>query len=151
MVAKAPNLYAAVTQSGSVSRQGDVTILRMDGAGAIAAPTLTFTAVARWANGKPATGILQKDRMMFLERFEIFFARPSTIVQTRGSAKPLYDLLQSMEKIGLDIHEWSIPHSVEEIIKEASASQEPEKPVEEDDGESKPKDSEQESKKRKGL
>lgn len=125
MVAKAPNLLAAVTQSGSVSRQGDVTILRLDGAGAIAAPTLSFTATARWANGKPATGILQKDRMMFLDRIEVFLARPASMVQTRGSAKPLYDLLQAMERVGLDIHEWSIPHSVEEMIKEAAAAQEP--------------------------
>jgi hypothetical protein len=128
MVTKAPNLYASITQSGSVSRYGDVTVLRMDGAGAIATPSLAFTTVARWANGRPSNGILQKDRMQFLERFEIFLARPSSMVQTRGSAKPLYELLQAMARVGLDIHEWSIPHSVEELIKEASATQEPAKP-----------------------
>jgi hypothetical protein len=122
MPAKAANLLAAVTQSGSVVRLGDVTILRMDGAGAIAAPTLSFTAVARWAQGRPASGILQKDRMQFLERFELFLARPGAMVQTRGSSKPLYDLLQEMERIGLDIHEWNIPHAVEEMLKARTAS-----------------------------
>lgn len=117
MPAKAANLFAAVTQSGSVARLGDVTLLRMDGAGAIAAPTISFTAVARWAQGRPASGILQKDRMQFLERFELFLARPGSMVQTRGSSKPLYDLLKEMERIGLDIHEWSIPHAVEEMLK----------------------------------
>ncbi len=139
MVTKAPNIYAAITQSGSVSRYGDVTVLRMDGAGAIAAPTLVFTTVARWANGRPSSGILQKDRAQFLERFDLFLARPSSMVQTRGSAKPLYDLLQSMERVGLDIHEWSIPHSVEELIKEAGATQEPAK-----QGQGKDKEDEQE-------
>jgi hypothetical protein len=76
MPAKAANLLAAVTQSGSVVRLGDVTILRMDGA----------------------------------------------MVQTRGSSKPLYDLLQEMERIGLDIHEWNIPHAVEEMLKARTAS-----------------------------
>ncbi|MGH8453617.1 MAG: hypothetical protein ACRES4_03300 [Nevskiales bacterium] len=133
MVAKAANLYAAVTQTGSVARLGEVTVLRMDGAGAIAAPALTFNTVARWAQGKPATGILQKDRMLFLDRFEIFLARPASMVQTRGSAKPLYDLLQAMERIGLDIHEWSIPHSVEELIKETAGAQEPTKDAKDKD------------------
>lgn len=117
MQPKAANLLAAVTQSGSVARMGDVTILRMDGAGAIATPTLDFATVSRWAQGRPCSGIMQKDRMQFLERFELFVARPASIVQTRGSAKPLYDLLKSMERIGLDIHEWSIPHAVEDMIK----------------------------------
>ena len=120
MPAKAANLFAAVTQSGSVSRVGDVTILRMDGVGAIAAPTLAFTTVARWANGRPCSGIIQKDRMQFLDRFEMFLARPASMVQTRGSAKPLYDLLMAMERVGIDIYEWSIPHAVEEMIKEAA-------------------------------
>ncbi|HXG29999.1 MAG TPA: hypothetical protein VNJ47_14255, partial [Nevskiales bacterium] len=78
---------------------------------------ISFTAVARWAQGRPASGILQKDRMQFLERFELFLARPGSMVQTRGSSKPLYDLLKEMERIGLDIHEWSIPHAVEEMLK----------------------------------
>jgi hypothetical protein len=121
---KAANLLAAVTQRGSVARLGEVTILRMDGAGAIAAPTLDFTTVARWAQGKPCTGIVQKDRMQFLERFELFLARPASIVQTRGSNKPLYELLMAMQRIGLDIHEWSIPHAVEDMIK-AAAVEEP--------------------------
>jgi hypothetical protein len=125
MVAKAPNLYAAVTQRGSIARLGEVTVLRMDGAGAVAVPTMAFTAMARWAQGKPPTGILQKDRMLFLDRFELFLARPGSIVQTRGSAKPLYDLLLAMERIGLDIHEWSIPNAVEELIKEAASAQGP--------------------------
>lgn len=125
MSVKAPNLYAAITNSGSVARLGEVTVLRMDGAGAVAVPSLAFTTAARWANSRPAAGILQKDRMTFLDRFELLLARPASMVQTRGSAKPLYDLLLSMERIGLDIHEWSIPHAVEELIKEAAASQEP--------------------------
>jgi hypothetical protein len=122
MPAKAANLFAAVTQSGSVVRLGEVTILRMDGAGAIATPTQSFTPVARWAQGRPASGILQKDRMQFLERFELFLARPGAMVQTRGSSKPLYDLLREMERVGLDIHEWSIPHAVEEMLKAAAAA-----------------------------
>ncbi len=121
MVAKAANLYAAVTQSGSVVRLGEITILRLDGSGAVAVPSLSFTAAARWANGRPASGISQRDRMQFLDRFEMFLARPSSMVQTRGSAKPLYDLLKAMERCGLDIHEWSIPNAVEELIKAAAA------------------------------
>lgn len=125
MPALPPNLFAFVTQRGSVARMGEVTILRMDGAGAIAAPSLDFNTAARWAQGRPCTGIIQKDRMQFLERFEIFFAKTNSIVQTRGSTKPLYDLLMGMERIGLDIHEWGIPHSVEEMIKEAAESKAP--------------------------
>ncbi len=122
MPAKAANLLAAVTQSGSVARLGNVTILRMDGAGAIAAPTQSFTTVARWAQGRPASGVLQKDRMQFLERFDLFLARSGAMVQTQGSSKPLYDLLLEMERIGLDIHEWSIPHAVEEMLKARAAA-----------------------------
>ena len=125
MVAKAANLYAAVTQSGSVVRLGEITILRLDGSGAIAAPTMSFTAAARWANGRPASGIPQRDRMQFLDRFDLFLARPSSMVQTRGSAKPLYDLLKAMERCGLDIHEWSIPNAVEELIKAAVETPKP--------------------------
>jgi hypothetical protein len=127
MAAKAANLYAAVTQSGSVVRLGEITILRMDGAGAVAVPTISFTVTARWASGRPASGIPQRDRMQFLDRFELFLARPSSMVQTRGSAKPLYDLLKAMERSGLDIHEWSIPNAVEELIKEAALSQDSKK------------------------
>lgn len=128
---KAKSIFDAVTQRGSVSRQGDVTILRMDGAGAIAAPTLLFQSVARWAMSRQPSGILQKDRSAFLERFEIMFAKPGSMVQTRGSAKPLYDFLMSMERIGIDIHEWDIPHGVLELIQEAAAEPEPEeKPAE---------------------
>lgn len=122
MPALPPNLLAFVTQRGSVARMGDVTILRMDGAGAIAAPSFDYNTAARWAQGRPCSGIIQKDRMLFLERFELLVARPNSIVQTRGSAKPIYDLLKSMERIGLDIHEWSIPHAVEEMIKEESGT-----------------------------
>jgi len=122
---KAANMYAAVTQRGSVQRLGEVTVLRMDGAGAVAAPTQSFAAVSRWAQSKPSSGILQKDRMAMLDRFEIFVARTGSIVQSRGSPKPLYDLLQSMERIGLDIHDYDIPHSVEELMREEEPEKKP--------------------------
>lgn len=122
---KAANLYAAVTQRGSVQRLGEITVLRMDGSGAVAAPTMGFAAVSRWAQSKQASGIQQKDTMMLLDRFETFLARTGSIVQSRGSPKPLYDLLKAMERIGMDIHDYHIPHSVEELMKEAEA--EPEK------------------------
>src|SRR5687767_14228551 len=131
---KPTNLYEAVRQRGSIVRNGDVTVLRMDGAGAIATATMTFSAISRWAQSKTATGIVSKDRMQFLERFEMFFARPGSVVQTRGPAKPLYELLKSMERVGMDIHDWEIPHSVEEFIKEAAARM-PAKPEDKKDEE----------------
>lgn len=137
---KAPNLYAAVTQRGSIQRLGEITVLRMDGSGAVAAPTMSFAAVARWAQSKQASGIVQKDTMMLLDRFDTFLARTGSIVQSRGSPKPLYDLLQAMERIGMDIHDYNIPHSVEELMRETEDEPKKKKAGEEEVTDEEPED-----------
>lgn len=111
-------LYDFLLQRGSVSRMGGVTVMRMDGSGAIATTTLAFTMAMRWAQARQASGNLHKDRSQFLERIDVLISKPGSITPSRGSAKPMIQLLRDMESAGLDPIDWNVPTAVKEAMEE---------------------------------
>jgi hypothetical protein len=114
----AANLYESLLQRGSASRLGDVTVLRMDGGGAIATPTLSFQMAMRWAQARRPSNSPQKDRDAFLEKVDLFISRTGSSVPTKGSVKPLVQLARSMEGAGLELTDWNIPSALKEALDE---------------------------------
>lgn len=115
---KIVSLYESLLQRGSVSRMGGVTVMRMDGSGAIATTTVAFTMAMRWAQGRQSSNNLHKDRTQFLDRIDVLFARSGSITPSRGSTKPMLQLLRDMESAGLDPLEWNVPSSIKEALEE---------------------------------
>ena len=122
------NLYDSGLRRAQVHRVGDITEIVFDGAGAVAATTLDFKTVQRWAVSRLPSGNAIRDRGTVLARLETCVVRRGTsIASTQGSNKPLLALVKAMKKAGINLSEWSIPPAVlTELESKSSADDEAE-------------------------
>ena len=98
-----------------VSRQGQVTMVVVDGQGAAAIPTMEYRTVESWASKKSAAPNANQSLLKIMEKLEVMICRPgTTFASTRGSPKYVVDLAKAMIAAGLDINEWALPPDVGE-------------------------------------
>jgi len=98
-----------------VSRQGQVTMVVVDGQGAAAIPTMDYRTMEAWASKKSSAPNANQSVLKVMERLEVMICRPgTTFASTRGSPKYVTDLAKAMISAGLDIGEWALPPDVRE-------------------------------------
>jgi hypothetical protein len=118
------NMFDNGMSRSRISKQGLLTQIVIDGAGAMIIETAEFASVEKWAKTKNSTGSLTTDRNRFFERVTTVISRPGSLVTTRGSEKQLISLARLMKGAGLDVNEWNLapeirnPKTDEELRKE---------------------------------
>ena len=113
MAQKEMTIYQAACQRLRISRNGAVTQLVMDGQGSAVCLTAEFVPAQKWAQSKTSMMNGLQCAQKLIEKIEIIVARPgTTFAGTRGSAKPLGDLLRAMKSAGFDVTEWGFPPDV---------------------------------------
>src|SRR5690242_5138189 len=113
MALKELTIYQAACQRLRISRNGNVTQLVMDGAGAAVCLTADFAPAQKWAMSKTSMMNGLQCAAKLIEKIEVLAARPgTTFAGTRGSPKPLSNLLKAMQSAGFDVNEWGFPPDV---------------------------------------
>ena len=98
-----------------VSRQGQVTVVVVDGQGAAAIPTMDYRTMEAWASKKTSAPNSNQSVLKVMEKLEVMICRPgTTFASTRGSPKYVTDLAKAMIAAGLDINEWALPPDVKD-------------------------------------
>lgn len=111
-MAQAPkDLFTAAMYAGSVRRYGDMVVLAMPSMG-IVTTQQDMQQAQSWARCKPSSGIVNKDRIRLLERFETVIARQNSGCSTRGPSKTISGLVKIMASTGMVLDAWSIPKLV---------------------------------------
>ncbi|HUS24770.1 MAG TPA: hypothetical protein VM369_07465 [Candidatus Binatia bacterium] len=112
-MARELTLLQSALQRLRVTRSGGITQLVVDGQGAALVPTADFSPVQKWAHSRTAAPNALQSMQRVIDKLEVVIVRPgTTFAATRGSAKPLGDLLKMMKSSGFDINEWAIPNEV---------------------------------------
>jgi hypothetical protein len=108
-------MLQAALQRMRVTRQGQVTMIVVDGQGAAAIPTMDYRTVEAWANKKASAPNANQSLLKVMEKVETMICRPgTTFASTRGSPKYVTDLAKAMISAGMDINEFSLPPDVKE-------------------------------------
>jgi len=105
------DLYTAALWGGSVRRYGDMVQLTMPGIGVVTTQQDMQQATS-WARSKMASGAINKDRMLLMDRFETLIARQYSGCATRGGNRTIAGLAKIMASTGMDLQSWSIPKVV---------------------------------------
>ena len=109
----AATVYASAFGSGGgTSRYGDFVVVRMQNLSFITTP-MELQQVSTWARGRITSGTSQRDRTVFVERFETIIGRIGSAITTRGSRGVLSRIVKGMKANALMIAEWSIPHDLD--------------------------------------
>ncbi|MGH8529371.1 MAG: hypothetical protein ACRETN_05945 [Nevskiales bacterium] len=109
-------LYEFLMQRSFTSRREGFLLWQISGFGAIVMPDQAFLPAMRWAQGKPSSGNIQRDLMLFVDRVDTLIPRFGTSIAAKGALKPLMQLAQAMAMGGLDLLEWGIPPDVKKAI-----------------------------------
>jgi hypothetical protein len=113
-----------------ISRNGQCTMLVVDGQGAAVVPTMDFSTVQKWAQSKASAPNANQSMMKILDKLEVAITRPgTTFAATRGSPKYVADLARQMISAGFDINEWSLPPDVKEAATARADAPPPKKPA----------------------
>jgi len=108
-------MLQSALQRMRVSRQGQVTMVVVDGQGAAAIPTMDYRTMEAWASKKGSAPNANQSVLKVMEKLEVMVCRPgTTFASTRGSPKYVTDLAKAMIAAGLDINEWALPPDVKE-------------------------------------
>lgn len=106
---------SAFGSGGGASRYGDFVVVRLQNGAFITTP-MEFQHVSAWARGRVSNGNAQRDRSVFIERFETIIGRIGSAISTRGSRPVLARLLKSMTAAALSPGDWSLPHDINESV-----------------------------------
>jgi hypothetical protein len=109
------SMLQSALQRMRVSRQGQVTMVVVDGQGAACIPTMEYRSAESWASKKSSAPNANQSMLKVMEKLEVMICRPgTTFASTRGSPKYVTDLAKAMISAGLDINEWSLPPDVKD-------------------------------------
>jgi hypothetical protein len=108
-------LLSALSSGGRTSRYGDFIIVTMPSA-AFATTAQEYTTVQTWARSRASLGNPHRDRSAFVDRFDTVLARSGSGIATKGSRPVLAMIVKGMEKNGLQIGDWSVPHNINESV-----------------------------------
>jgi hypothetical protein len=112
-MAAASTIFAsAFASGGGTSRYGDFVVVRMQNTSFVTTP-MELQQVSTWARGRMSSGMPQRDRTVFVERFETIIGRIGSAVATRGSRGVLSRIVKSMKANALMASEWNIPHDLD--------------------------------------
>ena len=112
----AATIYAsAFASGGGTSRYGDFVVVRLANCAFITTP-MDLQQVSTWARGRITSGTSQRDRTIFVERFETIIGRIGSAVATRGSRGVLSRIVKSMKANALMVGEWSIPADLDASV-----------------------------------
>jgi len=112
----AATVYAsAFASGGGTSRYGDFVVVRLANCAFITTP-MDLQQVSTWARGRITSGTSQRDRTIFVERFETIIGRIGSAVATRGSRGVLSRIVKSMKANALMVGEWSIPADLDASV-----------------------------------
>jgi hypothetical protein len=109
------NLFESAVSRARVIRQGELTQVVIDGAGAFVTLTQEFHQAQKWATPKTATGNMTTDRGRFFEQIGTLVSRPGSFVSTRGHGKYVESLVRKMLQAGYDIGEWMLPPELKDL------------------------------------
>lgn len=113
MAQKELTMYESATQRLRVSRNGQCTMLVVDGQGAAVVPTADFSVAEKWAKSKAAAPNAFMSMTKLLDKLEVAVCRPgTTFCSTRGSPKYVVGLAKQMISAGFDINEWALAPDV---------------------------------------
>ena len=69
-----------------------------------------------WARSRASLGNPHRDRSAFVDRFDTVLARSGSGIATKGSRPVLAMIVKGMEKNGLQMGDWSVPHNINESV-----------------------------------
>ncbi|HUP91144.1 MAG TPA: hypothetical protein VM074_02775 [Solimonas sp.] len=98
---------------GRTTRYGDFTVVIMSACAFVTTP-MELQQAEMWARTRPTTGNVNRDRMGFLDRFQIMLARSGSGISSKGNRKLLATIVRSMKANALPMDEWSIPLNLDE-------------------------------------
>jgi hypothetical protein len=118
MAKKELSLFQSACGKLRISRMGPLTMLVVDGQGLALCLTADFSPVEKWAKAKTQGPNATIDMGKILEKIDVLIARPgTTFANTRGSIKPLADIVKAMKSAGMDTKEYSLPPELKEMDK----------------------------------
>jgi hypothetical protein len=104
-------LHSVQANGGRTSRYGEFTMVFMHNCGFITTP-MEYMQMQNWARGRVSTGNPNRDRTLFIDRFETVLGRGGSGVATRGSKAGLLRIVKAMESTGILLEEWLIPRDL---------------------------------------
>jgi hypothetical protein len=121
--AKTKTVFESAMSKARIARQGDITMVIIDGGGAMVVPTMEYNQAYRWAMSKPATGNPLTDRGRFFDKITTVVSRPGSFIGTRGHDKAIATLAKAMKAAGFDLNDWSLaPEIKDERVAAAKAA-----------------------------
>ncbi|MEK6806497.1 MAG: hypothetical protein AABY95_07595 [Pseudomonadota bacterium] len=115
-------LFESATGSLRISKHGRLMQIVADGNGACVVMDTEYNVAAKWASSRASAGSPGNDRSKFLDQIATLIARPGSFVSTRGSDKPLEDIVRLMLNSGFDINDWGMPPSVKALFSKGPAT-----------------------------
>lgn len=116
MSKKEPTIFESAIGKLRISRLGPLTMLIVDGQGLALCLTADFSAIEKWAKSKPAMPNAMISMTKMLEKVDVLIARPgTTFASTRGSLKPLEQIVKAMKSAGIDPKEFSLPPELKDV------------------------------------
>lgn len=137
MSKKEPTIFESAIGKLRISRMGALTVLIVDGQGLALCLTADFAPVEKWAKSKPAMPNAMISMTKMLEKIDVMITRPGTTFgSTRGSIKPLEQIVKAMRAAGLDSKEFQLPPELKDVkpsdpVAEAKEAAEKKKAAEE--------------------
>lgn len=118
MAKKELTLFQSACGKLRISRLGALTMLTVDGQGLALCLTADFSPVEKWAKAKTQGPNATIDMGKIMEKIDVLISRPgTTFANTRGSIKPLGDIVKAMKASGMDVKEYQLPPELKELDK----------------------------------
>lgn len=127
---KEKSLFESALGKLRISRLGPLTMLVVDGQGLGLCLTADFSPIEKWAKSKTAGPNATIDMGKVLDKVDVMVCRAGTTFgSTRGSLKPLEQIVKGIRAAGMDPKEFSLPPELKDVkpvdpVAEAKAAKE---------------------------